>query len=419
MLTLPFSRENLTNILKKYNTPFYLYDEEGIRMRARLVYDAFSWVPDYRGKPGGYMNFFAVKALPNPNIIRILRQEHMGLDCSSYVELVIAERMNIPGSDVMLTSNNTPLIEFQKAAKMGACINFDDLSHISDCFASISVPERICLRYNPGPLRGGNAIIGKPEEAKYGFTKEHIMEGIILCKNMGVNIFGLHTMLASNELEEQYFIDTAVMMFDLVQEVYKQTGVKVSFVNLGGGIGIPYHPDDKNVNIRKIADGIHKAYKQQIMGTVIHPLVIYTENARVITGPYGYLVTRVRHIKDTYKKYVGVDATMADLMRPAIYGAYHHITVVGKETQPCSEVYDITGSLCENNDKFAIDRTLPLLERGDILVLHDVGAHGHAMGFNYNGKLRALELLLNKDKTVKLIRRAETVEDYMRTIMWD
>ena len=316
----------------------------------------------------------------------------------------------------MFTSNDTPYQEYQKAKELGAIINLDDISHIPYLEKHVGLPELLCFRYNPGPLRQGNAIIGKPEEAKYGFTKEQLIQGYRTVKDKGVKHFGLHTMIASNELDPYYFVDTAKMLFELVVEIKKTLDIRIEFINIGGGIGIPNKPDQKAVDLSIISDGIRKAYESMIRPAGLHPLNLYMEMGRMITGPYGYLVTRVRHIKDTYKKYVGLDASMANLMRPAIYGAYHHITVMGKQDQNHDQLYDVTGSLCENNDKFAVDRKLPPVEVGDLLVIHDSGAHGHAMGFNYNGKLRSAELLLKPDGKVEQIRRAETVEDYFQTL---
>jgi diaminopimelate decarboxylase len=331
-------------------------------------------------------------------------------------ELILSEKVGLSGEYIMFSSNDTPSQEYQKAKELGAIINLDDISHISFLEQHVGLPELLCFRFNPGPLREGNAIIGKPEEAKYGFTKAQLLEGYRIIKAKGVRRFGLHTMIASNELDPYYFVDTAKMLFELVVEVSKTLDVRIEFINIGGGIGVPYKPEQKPVDLGVISRGIRDAYEGMIKPAGLHPLNFYMEMGRVITGPYGYLVTRVRHLKDTYKRYVGLDASMANLMRPAIYGAYHHITVMGKENQKPDQIYDVTGSLCENNDKFAIDRALPEVEIGDILVIHDAGAHGHAMGFNYNGKLRSAELLLKPDGSVEQIRRAETVDDYFQTL---
>lgn len=317
----------------------------------------------------------------------------------------------------MLTSNDTPANEFQKARALGAVINLDDITHIDYLEKHAGFPDLLSFRYNPGPaLKGGNDIIGKPEEAKYGLTKQQLFEAYRTAKEKGVKRFGLHTMVISNELNPDSFIATAKLMFELAVELYEKVGIKLEFVNLGGGVGIPYHPDDKAVDLEYVGEGIHKAYQTRIEPAGLHPLAIAMELGRSITGPYGYLVSTAIHRKDTYKHYIGLDSCMANLMRPALYGAYHHITVIGKETEPKDYMYDVTGSLCENNDKFAINRKLPRIEIGDLLVLHDAGAHGHAMGFNYNGKLRSAELLLKSNGDVELIRRAETLDDYFATL---
>ena len=407
--TLPFSKAELERIIEKYPTPFHIYDEQAIRENARDLLAAFSWAP-------GFKEFFAVKATPNPHILKVLKEEGFGADCSSLAELVIAEKVGITGENIMFSSNDTPAQEFRKAKDLGAVINLDDISHIDFLEKHAGLPELISFRYNPGPLRGGNAIIGLPQEAKYGFTREQILKGYGIVRDRGVRRFGLHTMVVSNDLEPNNYIATAEMLFDLVVEVYQATGIKIEFVNFGGGIGIPYRPEDKKVDINLVSEGIKAAYEDKIIKQGLHPLRIFTELGRMITGPYGYLVSTVLHKKEIYKDYIGLDACMANLMRPALYGAYHHITVPGKEDRPLDHVYDVTGSLCENNDKFAIDRSLPELVPGDIVVIHDAGAHGHAMGFNYNGKLRSAELLLRPNGDVKLIRRAETLDDYFSTL---
>ncbi len=406
---LPFTAEQIETVIIEYPTPFHIYDEKGIRNKARELKSAFSWVP-------GFREYFAVKATPNPFILKILKEEGFGADCSSLPELILADRVGLHGELIMFTSNDTPYQEYQKARELGAIINLDDISHIPYLEKHAGLPELLCLRYNPGPLREGNAIIGKPEEAKYGFTRDQLFEGYRAVKGMGVKRFGLHTMIASNELNPYYFVDTAKMLFALAEQISKSLDIRLEFINIGGGIGIPYRPEEKPVDLKIVAGGIREAYETMIRPAGLHPLKLYTEMGRMITGPYGYLVTRVRHLKNTYKKYVGLDASMANLMRPAIYGAYHHITVLGKEDRPADGPYDVTGSLCENNDKFAIDRRLPAVQPGDVLVIHDAGAHGPAMGFNYNGKLRSAELLLKPDGSVEQIRRAETVEDYFRTL---
>lgn len=406
---LPFTKQEIEKIIEKYPTPFHIYDERAIRENARLLLDAFAWAP-------GFKEFFAVKATPNPFIMKILREEGFGADCSSLAELVLAEKVGLGGKEIIFTSNDTPAHEFVKARELGAIINLDDVSHIEYLEKHAGLPEFISFRYNPGPLRGGNEIIGLPQEAKYGFTRKQLFEGYCLARDKGVKRFGLHTMVVSNELDPYNYAATAIMLFDLVGEIYQNTGIKIEVVNFGGGIGIPYRPEEKRVDMNLVAGEIKKAYEEKIVKQGLAPLRINMELGRMITGPFGFLVSTVLHKKETYKNFIGLDASMADLMRPALYGAYHHITVLGKEGQPRDYIYDVTGSLCENNDKFAIDRHLPEIEPGDILVIHDTGAHGHAMGFNYNGKLRSAELLLQPNGEVKLIRRAETLDDYFATL---
>lgn len=407
--TLPLAGERLAQLAERYPTPFHLYDEAAIRANARRLKTAFAENHDFR-------EFFAVKALPNPFILSILREEGFGGDCSSLPELLLCERVGIRGERIMFTSNDTPAEEFVKARELGAVINLDDLSHLSFLEKQAGLPELLCFRYNPGPLKKGNAIIGHPEEAKYGFTREQLFTGYRQARDKGVTRFGLHTMVASNELDPQYFVETAALLFDLVGELSAELGIRFEFVNIGGGIGIPYRPEQEAVPYERVAAGIREAYRERIVAKGLHPLQLYMECGRVITGPYGYLVSRVRHLKHIYKDYVGLDACMANLMRPGLYGAYHHITVLGKEGRPLDHRYDVTGSLCENNDKFAVDRMLPEIVPGDLLVIHDTGAHGHAMGFNYNGKLRSAELLLRESGEVVEIRRAETVDDYFATL---
>ncbi len=406
---LPFTKQKALEIIKKYPTPFHIYDEKGIRENAKEFLKSF-------GILHGFRQFFAVKATPNPYIIKILHEEGFGVDCSSYAELEMAERTGLKGEEIMFSSNDTPAADFIKARQLGAIINLDDISHIEFLENAAGIPELICFRYNPGPARMGNEIIGNPKEAKYGLTREQMLEAYKIAKKKGAKRFGMHTMIVSNELNEDYFIETAKMMFELAAEVYSKTGIKAEFINLGGGIGIPYKPGQNPVSYNKIAEGVKKHYDEIIIKNNLHPVKIFTECGRVITGPYGYLATRVSHIKNIYKDYIGTDACMANLMRPGMYGAYHHITVLGKENKPLGHVYDVTGSLCENNDKFAVDRKLPETEIGDILVIHDTGAHGFAMGFNYNGKLRSSELLLRENGEAIQIRRAETVEDYFATL---
>ncbi len=407
---LPFTKEQLEEIIKEYPTPFHIYDEAAIRSNARRLLAAFSWAPEYK-------EYFAVKATPNPSILKILREEGIGADCSSLPELLLSEMAGITGENIIFSSNDTPAAEFQAAKKIGAIINLDDISHIEYLEKHAGLPDIVSFRYNPGPLmQSGNTIIGYPEEAKYGFTKAQIFEGYRILKEKGVKRFGIHTMVISNELNPDCFIGTANMMFDLIVEIKQQLGINMEFVNFGGGIGIPYKPEQEAVDLEYVGQGIKKLYEEKIVANGLHPLRICMECGRMITGPYGYLVSKVLHKKETYKNYVGLDACMANLMRPALYGSYHHITVVGKENLPLDHVYDVTGSLCENNDKFAIDRALPVIDIGDTVVIHDTGAHGFAMGFNYNGKLRSAELLLQPNGEVKMIRRAETVADYFATL---
>ncbi|MDD4144271.1 MAG: diaminopimelate decarboxylase [Prolixibacteraceae bacterium] len=406
---LPFSKSQLEEIIKTYPTPFHIYDEKAIRDNAARFKKAFEWNE-------GFKEYFAIKATPNPYLMKILREEGFGIDCSSETELELAKRVGMSGDEIMLTSNDTPAEEFKLAKDMGAIINLDDISHIEYLEKNVGVPETICMRYNPGDLKQGNLIIGHPEEAKYGFTHEQIIDGYKILKNKGVKQFGVHTMVASNELDPDYFVETAEVLFNLIAEVAEKAGVRINFANLGGGIGIPYQPEQKAVDLEYVSAGIKKLYEKKIEGNGLAPLKIFFESGRAITGPYGYLVARVLHIKKTYKLFAGLDASMANLMRPGIYGAYHHITVAGKENEPHTVKYDVTGSLCENNDKFAIDRMLPELEPDDIVVIHDTGAHGHAMGFNYNGKLRSGELLQRVNGKIVEIRRPETIEDYFATV---
>ncbi|WP_319559909.1 diaminopimelate decarboxylase [Marispirochaeta sp.] len=408
--SVPFTKEQIDRIIDTYPTPFHIYDEKAIRENARRLYKTFDWVP------GGFKNYFAVKALPNPRIIKILKEEGMGTDCSSLPELIISEMAGISGEDVMFTSNDTPAVEYVKAKELGAVINLDDISHIEYLQENAGIPELICFRYNPGELKSGNDIIGKPTEAKYGFTREQLFEGYKKVRDLGAKRFALHTMVASNELNPDYFIETAGLLFDTAVELKGKLGIELEFVNLGGGIGIPYRPEEKAVDLEYVSAGIKDRYEKTILPAGLDGMRIVMECGRMVTGPYGWLITRVLHRKETYKTFIGLDSSMANLMRPALYGAYHHISVLGKEDDPATLTADITGSLCENNDKFAIDRRIPEVEIGDILAIHNTGAHGHAMGFNYNAKLRSAELLLKKDGSVELIRRAETVEDYLATL---
>jgi diaminopimelate decarboxylase len=409
--TLPFSKNQLEVITANVPTPFHIYDEASMRKNARAMYEAFAWVP------GGFMNYYAVKALPNPHVMEALKEEGLGGDCSSLAELKLCEAVGITGEQIVFTSNDTPANEYQKAFELGAIINLDDISHIDFLEKSLGgqLPELLCFRYNPGPLKEGNVIIGKPEEAKYGFTREQLFEGYRILRDKGVKRFGLHTMVASNELNPDYFVETAQMLFDLVIDLKNELGIQIEFLNLGGGIGIPYRPEEKAVDLAYVGAHIKEAYEKTIVANDLGPIRITMECGRMITGPYGYLISRVLHKKAIYKNYVGVDASMANLMRPGMYDSYHHITVPGKEEGP-RKVYDVTGSLCENNDKFAIDREIADPEVGDLLVIHDSGAHGHSMGFNYNGKLRSAELLWKGEGKYELIRRAETYADHFGTL---
>lgn len=408
--TFPLSAQELQSLTEKYETPFYLYDEKAIRENIRRFTKAFSIFP-------GFKEHFAVKACPNPYILKILRSEGCGADCSSLPELILAENAGIAGEDVMFTSNETPAKEYIYANLKGNIINLDDITHIPFLEKTLGfLPEILSFRYNPGPLKEGNAIIGKPEEAKYGLTEEQIFEAYKICKEKGVKRFGLHTMVASNELNPDYFVETATLLFNLAAKVKEKVGITFEFVNLGGGLGIPYKPGDKAVDYDYIARGIKDAYDAIVVPAGLDPLKIYWECGRPITGPYGWLVTRAIHEKHIYRDYIGVDASMADLMRPGMYGAYHEVTVSGKENAPKNKVYDVVGSLCENCDKFAVQRQLPEIQIGDLLIIHDAGAHGRAMGFNYNAKLRCGELLLRQDGSVVEIRRRETIDDYFATL---
>ena len=376
---------------------------------AKRFVKAFAWNK-------GFKEYYAIKAAPNPYLMKILRNEGFGIDCSSTAELELAERIGMRGEEIMFTSNDTPAEEYKKAISLGAIINLDDIAHIQYLDENVGLPELVCFRYNPGSLKEGNAIIGHPEEAKYGFTRSQLFEGYQMLIDKGVKRFGIHTMVASNELDSDYFAGTAQILFELIADLSKKLNINFEFANLGGGIGIPYKPEQKEVDLEKMSEGIRLNYEKYITGNGLQPLRLYFESGRAITGPYGYLVSKVLHIKNTYKKYAGLDSCMADLMRPALYGSYHHISVPGKEDSTTKIMYDVTGSLCENNDKFAINRVLPKLASGDIIVIHDTGAHGHSMGFNYNGKLRSAELLLREDGDVVQIRRAETLDDYFATL---
>ena len=410
-LPLPFDRDRILELTQEFPTPFYIYDEKAIRANARRLISAFDWCSNFR-------NHFAVKATPNPHLLEILADEGFGADCSSLPEILLAQSVGIDGEKIMFTSNDTPVSEFVYAKDAGAVLNLDDITHIQSVETHAGLPALVSFRYNPGPLRqeSGNAIIGNPEDAKYGLTRDQLFDGYRELKNRGVTRFGLHTMVVSNELNSNSFVETARMLFTLAVELSDTLDVRLEWVNLGGGIGIPYRPEDTAVDLESVGQGIEAAYNEIVVPGGLDPLGVLMENGRVVTGPYGYLVTTAIHQKKIYKDYVGVDACMANLMRPGMYGAYHHITVLGKETAPHNTVVDVVGSLCENNDKFAIDRELPEIEQGDLLVIHDSGAHGHAMGFQYNAKLRSAELLLGADGAVRCIRRAETAADYFATL---
>mgnify|MGYP001565069258 FL=1 len=408
--SLPFTRAQIEQIAQEYPTPFFIYDEEGIRQNAKDFRDAFSWAPNFR-------NFFAVKALPNPHILAILQEEGFGADCSSMAELVIAERVGLSGKEIMFTSNNTPTKEFIKADELGAIINLDDITHLSYLEETVELPDTLCFRFNPGPLKEGNSIIGKPEEAKYGLKKDQLFEAYKLAKEKGVKRFGLHTMVASNERDPEYFAETARMLFRLVGELHDELGIEISFINLGGGVGIPYRPEHMRVDIRQVSSQIEKDYKTMIVDKGLNPLQITMECGRFVTGPYGYYVAKARHVTEKYRDYVGLDGSTTSMPRVAIYDtAYHHATVLGKEGAPREMVYDVTGSLCENNDKFARQRAMPEIHPDDLVVIHDAGAHGIAMANEYNGQLIPRELLLKPDGSVLQIRRPRTIDDYFSTI---
>lgn len=409
----PLNNEQLKELVKKFPTPFYLYDEKAIRKNMREFTKAFSIFPIFR-------EHFAVKACPNPYILKILANEGCGADCSSAPELMLSEMSGIKADHVIFTSNETPASEYQLAYKQGNIINLDDITHIEYLKNALGgkLPETICFRYNPGSLKQGgvNAIIGKPEEAKYGLTREQILEAYAICKKEGVKHFGLHTMVASNELNPDSFAETAKILFELCVELKEKTGVRIEFTDLGGGLGIPYRPEQKKVDYNEVAQKIRALYDSIIVPAGLDPLGIYWECGRPITGPYGWLVSTAIHEKHIYRDYIALDSCMADLMRPGMYGAYHEVTVSGKENAPKTEVYDVVGSLCENCDKFAVQRPLPKIDMGDLVIVHDAGAHGRAMGFNYNGKLRAGEILMREDGSFKEIRRRETVEDLFATL---
>ena len=419
MKNTPFTKELLERISKEYPTPFYLYNEKGIRETARRLKKAFSWNP-------GFREYFAVKALPNPQILKILKEEGCGTDCSSYTELLLAEKCGFHDTDIMFSSNDTQQKDYVLADQLKAYINLDDISHITDLKNCLPrFPETVCLRYNPGGVftlgetAEGFQVMDCPEESKFGMRKDQIFEAVRILQKEGVRHFGLHAFLASNTISDDYYPAVASVLFQLAVQLKKETGCHISFINLSGGIGIPYRPEDRENDIEIIADGVRKAYEEILIPSGMNDVRIFTELGRYMTGPHGYLITRVIHIKNTYRTYIGTDASAADLLRPAMYGAYHHITAAGKEDMPLTMKADVTGSLCENNDKFAVQRDLPQIETGDLLIIHDAGAHSRAMGFNYNGALRCGELLLKEDGTIKEIRRKETPEDYFSTMIFD
>jgi len=416
----PFaSKEQLEAIAAQYPTPFHIYDEKGIRENARRLKAAFAWNP-------GYREYFAVKATPTPAILKILQEEGCGCDCSSMSELLLAEKVGTTGEGIMFSSNETPAAEFQKAAELGGIINLDDITLIPELEEALGyIPEKICCRFNPGgtftlgETREGFQVMDNPGDAKYGMTRAQIAEAYKILSSKGAKEFGIHAFLASNTLSNEYYPALARILFQLAVELKQETGCHITFINLSGGVGIPYKPDQPANDIAVIGEGVRKAYEEILVPAGMDDVALYTELGRFMLAPYGHLVTRATHEKHIYKEYIGVDACACNLMRPAMYGSYHHITVLGKEDAPCDHKYDVVGSLCENNDKFAVDRMLPKIDMGDLLVIHDTGAHGFSMGYNYNGKLRSAELLLREDGSVKLIRRAETVEDYFATLIWE
>ena len=404
------TKEQLDEIVKQYPTPFHLYDEKGIRENIKAVKEAFSWNK-------GFKEYFAVKACPNPFLINILKEYGCGCDCSSYTELMMSSAIGCTGKDIMFSSNDTSAEEYAYAYKLGATINLDDITHIDFLEDTIgTIPKRISCRYNPGgTFELGNGIMDNPGDAKYGMTTEQIFDAFRILKEKGAEEFGIHAFLASNTVTNEYYPELAKRLFELAVKLKEETGANIKFINLSGGVGIPYTPDQKPNDIRVIGEGVRKVYEEVLVPAGMGDVEIYSEMGRFMMGPYGCLVTKAIHEKHTHKEYIGVDACAVNLMRPAMYGAYHHITVMGKEKEPCDHKYDVTGSLCENNDKFAVDRMLPKIDMGDLLVIHDTGAHGFAMGYNYNGKLKSAEVLLKEDGSTQLIRRAEEPKDYFAT----
>lgn len=401
--------EQLREIVEKYPTPFHLYDEKGIRANVRRLKKAFAWNK-------GFKEYFAVKATPNPSILRILREEGCGADCSSYTELLMSDAVGFKGDEIMFSSNITPKQDFALASKLKATINLDDITHIEFLDKIAGIPETISCRFNPGgAFIIDNQIMDNPQQAKYGFTRPQMAEGFRMLMNKGARHFGIHAFLASNTVANEYYPVLARTLFEVAVELQSETGAHISFINLSGGIGIPYRPDQQDPDIESVGRGVQKAFEEILVPAGMGDVSIFTELGRFVLAPYGCLVTTAIHEKHIHKEYIGLDACAANLMRPAMYGAYHHITVMGKEKEPCDHVYDVTGGLCENNDKFAIDRNLPKIDIGDLLVIHDTGAHGFAMGYNYNGKLRSAEILLKADGSTEMIRRAETPDDYFST----
>ena len=414
MQKAPFvTKSQLDEIIARYPTPFHLYDEAGIRRNMEAVRDAFAWNP-------GFKEYFAVKATPNPFLIDILREYGAGCDCSSACELQLCDAMGMGGEDIMFSSNETPAADYQLASKLGAIINLDDISHIDFLERTIGhIPETISCRYNPGGLfEISNDIMDNPGDSKYGMTTEQLFEAFRTLKEKGAKHFGIHAFLCSNTVINDYYPMLAGVLFELAVRLQAETGAHIEFINLSGGVGIPYRPGQQPNDIAVIGEGVRKVYEEILVPAGMGDVAIYTEMGRYMLASHGHLVTRAIHEKHTYKEYIGVDACAANLMRPAMYGAYHHITVMGKENAPCDHKYDVVGSLCENNDKFAVDRMLPKIDMGDLLVIHDTGAHGFSMGYNYNGRLRSAELLLKEDGTVEMMRRAETPDDYFATLVW-